>query len=573
VITVVKVQNKKSIRVLRDTLINQYSYNPDDIVLLYSEKHIKESKQYERLKNSSAKSDSFAQNVKIVICTSFINEGVNIYEKKRQIEFVNWSRSGYFDPSDLIQFTGRWRDAKNRTCFCYCPASAANQERINDKHSYLAKYYSLVSTSKAKAAYYNTVNDSGNIELVEGLTNLLDLDNKFVQYSKKLECYIINETEIIKECEKLRLQYFTTDTALEEINTLEGFNVVYQSDHLKNAKCVKNKIKAQSEISKHDDLHTEDKIINLIKTDLLRFVGSVKSQTEKFDLTCLVSSVFPELDFSKELRIDYEKFTAQHIELFTDKLALCETVVKNICKGLQLGFDKNNIIELLTELKPVKMEGLTVVGSSGNSLLLDQIKTNVVRLKSNVKLSYLFEKIKVQLLLALDAQETKDNTSILTTVQKDNAKLLRTIQTKLQKSFDCAGGKLTEATAKKAINKAYQDHYETINKVLKAANLDPINHIKANSSPSILKRVLNCLLVVDRVGAKEKSFVQRKDVTMLDQIKTDYGLTNFDPTKVLNFWYDLAKKNSQKEAKKTAQTPKSQKQASNPYVQGILSVF
>ena len=582
VITVAKIQDKNKIIQLRDTLINQYGYDENEIKILYSEKHIKQSKHYEKLKGSSKESNSFDDSVKIVLCTSFINEGVNIYAKN--IEFINWQRTGCFDPSDLVQFVGRWRTNKNKVCFSFHPATTQNQDNVVSKYAYTAQYKALFDSAQAKTASYNIDSNSGNLELVEGVNLRFELDSSYIVFDEKTGEYRTDKTAIIRECEKTRVKYYTTENAFAEIAQMKGFECV-EVTPINNEidKQAATAIKHQSEILRLEKIKVESKIISLIENDLLQFVGAVKQETEKLDLINLASSQFPELDFEKSLRIHSGKLVAENKKLFTDNLSLCEKTVKNLCTGISLGFDKENILQLLTELKPVEIEGLPVVGCCSDSLLMDSVKTNIIGLKSNSKLSYLFEKVRVQLLLAINDREQKENVQVLTTKQKDDATLLQLIQKKLMQSYngskrkDSNTLKLSDSKINDVIRKACDLHTDQINKKLESLGMDKIKNNYQTISQQKLKRMLNSLLVVDRVGCKEKFYIWRKDLSMLDQIKNDYNINNYNPKKLLDFVFDYAVQNSTKtDPKQPQKQPKkvsSPKQPVNPYVQGVLSIF
>lgn len=115
---VIKLQSKDQIRLLRDVLLEK-GWNENEIVTLVSSTNVKTSDAYQRfLKARPDESSSFAEQVKVVLCTSFINEGLDIYDAF-DLETVNVELSSNFSTDDAVQYADRHRTDKVKTLVSY----------------------------------------------------------------------------------------------------------------------------------------------------------------------------------------------------------------------------------------------------------------------------------------------------------------------------------------------------------------------------------------------------------------------------------------------------------------------
>lgn len=117
-ITMVRLQSKKQIERLREALIGTYGYTDEQIVRLYSADHIKKSDSYEVFRNAKEGGDSFAESVRVVLVTSFIECGVDIYSTK-PVEVAYFENNHYHNTESVVQSLDRWRTDKAKTAYYY----------------------------------------------------------------------------------------------------------------------------------------------------------------------------------------------------------------------------------------------------------------------------------------------------------------------------------------------------------------------------------------------------------------------------------------------------------------------
>jgi hypothetical protein len=115
----IKVQSKEAIERIYKLLLAE-RFSSDNIVKLYSCPKIKKSKAYKRLINSGSQEESFDKDVKIILCTNFINEGLDIYSSA-DIIAVSFLKHHTVDVDDEVQFFDRWRTNKEKSVFLVMP--------------------------------------------------------------------------------------------------------------------------------------------------------------------------------------------------------------------------------------------------------------------------------------------------------------------------------------------------------------------------------------------------------------------------------------------------------------------
>ena len=552
-ITVVKIQSKSQLRKIKKVLTSKYGYNENEIILLYSEKHIKQLQHYKQLIISGSNTNSFAPSVKVVLCTSFINEGINIYESDKEIQFINVESQSTFFYDDLVQLVGRWRTTKDKTVFSFHPIGEPKHILV-DAHTHIAEY---LDKTDSYTGICNFLNQSTELTVLNAA--IQNLETGLIEHKKYLikdenGHYTVNDTAITADCEITRKRYLRTDVSFEQLQKKHnGFEVLEITEdtelETKEETRIDDNLQEQHLIDKEDKREAEKQIIDLLKNNTLNFVGAVQQETEKLDLMYLVCDIFPELSFESELKLQAQKTVVDNKKVFTEYIGLCETVVKNLCKGLNTGFDKENILQALIEQKTEIKDSKPIVSE---------------HLRSSLKLKYLFETINIQLLLELKKVEGIEGIDILDKVQKLEVSIISIIQTKLLNAFNGGGGKLSNKRLKYIINTEYQKYVKSLNEGI----TDDTVKLKLSTNkthPTILKRLLNSLFVCSRVG-RSKDWEINKDVNMLDHIKSEFGLSSFDPSPLLKSALEIAENNRSKQPEMV----KGQKQGAKPCIQGVL---
>ena len=111
---VIKIQSKAQLKATKALLI-QEGFRAKEVLVLYAEKSIKETPDFQQFLQAGSGQESFGDQVKVILTTSVIGEGLDVYGDKYELEFVNIEKASSFDVTALIQFADRWRTAVSYT--------------------------------------------------------------------------------------------------------------------------------------------------------------------------------------------------------------------------------------------------------------------------------------------------------------------------------------------------------------------------------------------------------------------------------------------------------------------------
>lgn len=220
--TVIKLQSKNGIRRTKALLLAS-GFKADEVVCLFSEKSIKESKAYQKFKEAKQGQESFAAVVKVVLCTSFINEGLDIYSDY-DLQFVNIEKRRSFDIEELIQFADRHRTGKNKQLISYHPQDDdQDADRIDINFNALAYFEEQLQHWQQEADQLNDERDR-----LQDLTSepvIFDLKTKYSENEKylywqeeegQISCKV-NHLALMKLCDDLKTRRTKTTAGFAEI--------------------------------------------------------------------------------------------------------------------------------------------------------------------------------------------------------------------------------------------------------------------------------------------------------------------------------------------------------------------
>lgn len=279
-IVMLKLQDKKKINTIKDTLINEFGFSDDQIVILYSENHIKKSIEYQRFKNALSDEDSFAGSVKVVLCTSFVNEGVDLYlgESNRIIESVDIEHAATFSLSDLLQFATRWRSSLDRTVYCYLPETS--EREISD-------YNALYAFEQLKE-YYEKLAETRTIEQrqrdkLDVFKTHVDLRNhhanecRYLSWIEDERRFTVNYPAIMAVCEEHVIRRTTIHSVAGQI---EGFDYVTMKDETgtptDEMEDLDDTLQAIEEQAKKDRKRVQNRIYELYDVDKDLYLQAVR---------------------------------------------------------------------------------------------------------------------------------------------------------------------------------------------------------------------------------------------------------------------------------------------------------
>ena len=210
----IKIQSKEAIERIYKLLIKE-GYLKTKIVKLYSCQKIKKTEAYKRIINSESNEESFANDVEIILCTSFVNEGLDIYSSAEIIP-VSVLKHHTIDVDDEIQFFDRHRTNKEKSVFLLIPDQKEGQKIYPD--------YSLYLFKEGLEAAIKTANLFNELEEKKSpLKPIFSTQTQFSSYEKTLiysdveSKIIVNELQLMLEAEIRRKSSTGKHQAIEEI--------------------------------------------------------------------------------------------------------------------------------------------------------------------------------------------------------------------------------------------------------------------------------------------------------------------------------------------------------------------
>jgi len=135
---VCRMQSKSKLHAIREALIAG-GMEPETVVVLTAESAVKAGSDYKNFIQAGASGgDSFGASVRVVLCTSIIGEGLDVYANGKEVAFVNVETRGTFAPDDVVQFADRWRTSKDKTLVSYHPVASPRTVRIDREREFSA---------------------------------------------------------------------------------------------------------------------------------------------------------------------------------------------------------------------------------------------------------------------------------------------------------------------------------------------------------------------------------------------------------------------------------------------------
>jgi hypothetical protein len=226
-----KIQSKEAIERIYKLLIRK-GYSKKQIVKLYSCPKIKKTEAYKRIINSESNEESFAADVEIILCTSFVNEGLDIYSSA-EIITVSVLSHHTIDVDDEIQFFDRHRTNKEKSSFLLIPEPKKEKESLKDYSLHL-----FVEGLQAARKVCNLLNelkeDKSPLKPIFSTQTDYSSYEKTLVYSDVESKIIVNELQLMLEAEKRRKASTGKKEALAEIlNRFEYFDIIDESNEVK----------------------------------------------------------------------------------------------------------------------------------------------------------------------------------------------------------------------------------------------------------------------------------------------------------------------------------------------------
>jgi predicted transport protein len=226
----IKIQSKEAIERIYKLLIRK-GYSKKQIVKLYSCPKIKKTEAYKRIINSESNEESFADDVEIILCTSFVNEGLDIYSSF-EIITVSVLSHHTIDVDDEIQFFDRHRTNKEKSSFLLIPEPKKGQKLPNDYSLYLFK--EGLQASRKVADLFNELEENKSpLKPIFSTQTQFSSFEKTLIYSDVESKIIVNELQLMLEAETRRKASTGKKEALAEIrDRFEYFDIIDGSNEV-----------------------------------------------------------------------------------------------------------------------------------------------------------------------------------------------------------------------------------------------------------------------------------------------------------------------------------------------------
>jgi hypothetical protein len=210
----VKIQSKKKIRHTKAMLL-QNGFHDDEVLCLYSDPAVKDSQGMKKVLEALPGGESFSEKVKVILCTSLINEGLDIYSSK-PFQFVNIEKNRTFSIEDLAQFADRHRTGEAKALFSYHPAPDG-KESPDLKFNGLHEFGQMLEDWQAVA-------DDLNAKAYKSQFTPLALRQQFSAHRNCLQWedgkLAVNALAVMQSVEALKLKHTTTTAGLSELGRL-----------------------------------------------------------------------------------------------------------------------------------------------------------------------------------------------------------------------------------------------------------------------------------------------------------------------------------------------------------------
>lgn len=316
---VIKIQSKQQLRLTKQLLI-QEGFRPEEVLVLYAEKAIKETPDFQQFLQAGAGQESFADQVKVILTTSVIGEGLDVYGDKYALEFVNIERASTFDLTALIQFADRWRTDREKTLVCYFK-EATDQIPNFDAMTEFEKLRTLYQqeADRLNSRKADLEKAAARFELLSLRTEYSAAD-RFLVFDADADAFQVNDLALAAFVEQQAVRHTTTDQGLKAIQ--EAFKYFRIEDQRQAAQAVTDQdltdLKEAQRIEKETAQAT---LIRLWRQDgetLLQAIGS-RTADEKLR---------KRIDFQEGRKVSAEAIICTNTAIFTDYLPEAEQLAK-----------------------------------------------------------------------------------------------------------------------------------------------------------------------------------------------------------------------------------------------------
>jgi hypothetical protein len=306
----VRWNSKAEINEAKEYLVSQKILKEEEIVLVYSGQPQTERDMYiDRLNNADSNGESFAPEVRLILATNAIVEGIDIYTQG-EIVSIDIHNKSSIDIGMFVQFLDRWRTKKVKKAVLYLPTLGKDlglakfnpfAQVLDLKRSMEDEIEGLYKILEVRPDFDKDIAIKG-IKLTEEVANLIRWDNyldKYVINFASLVSYVYSEFNrranilsaalfISKHYPYIKLNMGTFNADAEMINNIISEirdEVKTQKDEMINEIIIENMEQQKNDIEKaiieriKDDLTLVDKLLKANPSEMVE-IAKVKNKWE-----------------------------------------------------------------------------------------------------------------------------------------------------------------------------------------------------------------------------------------------------------------------------------------------------
>jgi hypothetical protein len=276
----IKYNSKRKLEQAQEFLIKK-GIKPEQILVIHSDNTKEVRDRYEHRLNSDKK-NSFAPEVKVVLCTSAINEGIDIYSE-REIISVNFERTGFINPHQLVQFSDRWRTNKDKKVICFFPnllQAPRGFNRFSPAYHFDNGCRILNKLVERFNEDYNNDPYYSNSEKID-FTNHFSNESKHIKYDEREGIFKLDYISVMVQVQE---EYIKKCTALEGLEYItqeyDYFNVSFSGDSTEINKQELDEIEEYEKEIKLSNEQAQAKYLKLFQEDKRKLLQAIAHQVD-----------------------------------------------------------------------------------------------------------------------------------------------------------------------------------------------------------------------------------------------------------------------------------------------------
>ena len=428
---VVKIESKKALQYTKRILISRFGFKDDEVLILSADPHRKESKEFKYFVAAVEGKESFLPGVKVILTTSVIGEGLDVYSDK-PIDFVCIEKRKTVDVTKLVQFADRHRTSSEKNLFVY-----TKEPDPADSASEASQPKAKPGTSEPRQANFQSIYTRAR-EYWQGKADFLNGEkcSKWFDDHAATDGAVFNLRTTIQDAgtfliqddtaKQMRVNTLAIAAAAQEIVTYTTLpqHAIKEIEHLyPYIKCIDERQSAK-EVQSDEGLAglkkeaeqarkaVEQRIYNLFTQAREPFFLAIIQRTQDAKLRQKIKEYLPKA-IPADVKEAALRIGQDNSDIFTDYLGTCEKVARRFfsCSGLLL--DEAEMEKVL--FKKDQNTGADILQTAEKfSIFMNSLKIHLLCYLFGLSLS----KAKVRGLTSLQLVEAFEVNSIKQAIKK-----------------------------------------------------------------------------------------------------------------------------------------------------------